>query len=43
MAAMFGILGSLLSESATSTFEMKIDQHNGRFIPIREIAKYSKE
>lgn len=34
---MFGMLGSIMLANSESTFEMKIDYHNGRFIRLREV------
>jgi hypothetical protein len=42
MAMMFGVAGALLSELGTSTYEMKLDHHTGRFIQLREITSGSK-
>jgi hypothetical protein len=42
MAMMFGLAGALLSESSTSIYEMKLDHHSGRFIPIRELSSEPK-
>jgi hypothetical protein len=35
----FGIIGSLMASSATSTFEMKIDHLSGGFIRVKEAEK----
>lgn len=38
---LFGIIGGLLAQSATSVFEMKIDHLSGGFIRIKEIKETS--